>query len=218
VKLANTSALAATHLSQWGVEAAGNYRNFYGQAGYYSFLVDRAPVAYTVYSSPSTSAVAAVTPRNNQFGAWYVQASWILTGESKTYSTATGAFTSPKPAKPFSLSHGGWGAWELVARYSDLNLNDHVYDDADLVTAWTGAATRTYTYYNTVRGGDQRIVTAGLNWYLNNNVRFAFDYQYIDVKRLQTPEAVTTAGTPVLPAVNGGQRLQTLAARFQLAF
>ncbi len=218
VKLVNTGSLPAKHVLQWGVETAGNYRNFYGQAGYYGFQVDRTPVAYAAYSGASTSATTVVHPGDNRFSAWYVQASWIMTGESKGYNPASGAFTSPKPAQPFSLSNGGWGAWELAARYSDLNLNDHVNDASNVITNWTGVSTRTYTYYNTVRGGDQRIVTVGLNWYPNNNVRFAFDYQLIDVSRLQTPSAVTTAVTPALPEVNGGQNLQTMAARMQIAF
>jgi len=218
IKLANTGSLPASHVSQWGVEAAGNYQNVYGQVGYYGFQVDRAPVAYKTFTGSSTSATSVVQPRNNSFSAWYVQASWILTGESKGYNTANGAFTPPKPAKPFSLSNGDWGAWELAARYSDLNLNSHATDGANVITNWTGASTRTYTYYNTVRGGDQRIATVGLNWYPNNTIRFALEYQWIDVNRLQAPAAVTTTGTPVLPAVSGGQTIQAVALRAQVAF
>jgi phosphate-selective porin OprO/OprP len=218
IKLVNTGSLPANHVSQWGVETAGNYQNFYGQAGYYGFQVDRTPVAYTAYSSASASATTIVRPSSNNFSAWYLQGSWILTGESKGYNPATGAFTSPKPAKPFSLTNDGWGAWELAARYSDLNLNSHANDASNVITNWTGPSTKTYTYYNTVRGGDQKIATVGLNWYVNNAVRFAFDYQWIDVNRLQAPAAVTTTGTPALPTVNGGQNLQTMAARMQVAF
>jgi phosphate-selective porin OprO and OprP len=218
IKLANTGSLPANHVTQWGVETAGNYRNFYGQAGYYAFEVDRAPVAYKTYTSSSASATSIVRPSNDYFSAWYVQASWILTGESKGYNAANGAFTPPKPAQPFTLINRGWGAWELAARYSDLNLNDHAFDPTNVVTNWTGASTRTYTYTNTVRGGDQRIATVGLNWYPNNAVRFALDYQWIDVSRLQTPAAVTTTGTPALPTVNGGQTVQTIAFRAQVSF
>jgi phosphate-selective porin OprO/OprP len=218
IALVSTGSLPASHVSQWGAETAGNYQNFYGQAGYYAFQVDRAPVAYTVFSSASASTATIVHPSNNNFSAWYLQGSWILTGESKSYSPATAAFTPPKPAQPFSLTDGGWGAWELAARYSDVNLNSHANDTSNVITNWTSTASRTYTYYNTVRGGDQRIVTIGLNWYPNNNVRFAFDYQWIDVNRLQAPAAVTTTGTPTLPTVSGGQDLQTIAARMQIAF
>ncbi len=217
IKLANTGSLPTNHVSQWGLETAGNYLNFYGQAGYYGFQVDRAPVAYKTYTSSSTTATTIVQPSNNAFSAWYVQASWILTGESKGYNAANGAFTPPKPAQPFSLTGSGWGAWELAARYSDLNLNSHASNDSSVITNWTGAAARTYTYYNTVRGGDQRIATIGLNWYPNSAIRFALDYQWIDISRLQTPAAVTTTGTPVLPTVNGGQTLQTIALRAQVS-
>jgi len=157
-----------------------------------------------------------VQPSNNSFSGWYVQGSYILTGEAHTYNPATAAFTSPKPAKPFSLKDGTWGAFELAARFSDLNLNSHTADPASVVTNWAGTA-RTYTYYNTVRGGDQKILTLGINWYLNSAVRLSANYQYIDISRLQAPATVTTAATPLLPTVDGGQKLSTVEMRFQLS-
>ncbi len=216
--LATTGAVAASHVSQWGAETAGNFHNFYGQAGYYGFQLDRSPEAFKTFTSATASGTSIVQPSNNSFTGWYAQGSWILTGESKGYSPATGAFTPPKPAKPFSFNGDGWGALELAARYSDLNLNSHANDSSNVVTAWTGASTKTYTYYNTVRGGDQRIATVGLNWYPNSTVRFAVDYELIQVTRLQTPAAVTTAGTVALPAINGGQNLQAVALRAQVSF
>ena len=36
------------------------------------------------------------------------EGSWVLTGESRGWSTASGAFTSPKPRVNFSLDGGGW--------------------------------------------------------------------------------------------------------------
>ncbi len=216
IKLANTGSLAANHLTQWGVETAGTIGPLYTQAGYYSFGVDRAKVAYKTYTSATASATTVVQPSNNFFSGWYVQAALSLTGEPRGYNTTNGAFTPPKPTT--SVGHGGWGAWELAARYSDLNLNSHALDTSALITNWTGTAAQTYTFYNAVRGGDQRIVTAGLNWYASNSIHFAFDYQRIDVKRLQTPAPVTiTSGTPALPTANGGQNLQTLAFRAQFA-
>jgi phosphate-selective porin OprO/OprP len=216
IKLANTGALPANHLTQWGVETAGNWGPLYAQAGYYGFEVDRAKVAYKTFTSASTSATTIFQPSNNDFSAWYVQATWTITGEPRTYNAANGAFSPPKPTT--SVGHGGWGAWELAARYSDLNLNSHALDPAALATGWTGTSTTTYTFPNTVRGGDQRIVTVGLNWYVSTAIRFALDYQWIDVKRLQTPTTVTVStGTPGVPAVWGGQDLQTLAIRAQFA-
>src|SRR5262249_32415273 len=47
----------------------------------------------------------------------------------------------------------GWGAWEVAARYSYLNLND-----------------------GPVRGGVMGGTTLGLNWYLNSNLKVQFEY------------------------------------------
>jgi phosphate-selective porin OprO/OprP len=215
--LATTGALGASHLSQWGVETAGNWGSVYGQAGYYGFNVQRTATAIT-----TTTGTQIIQPNNNNFSAWYVQGSWLLTGEERGYSQATGAFTSPKVAEPFNLSKGNWGAFELAARYSDMNLNDNANDASNVVIPnATGAAagTRTYNFYNTVRGGDQRITTLGLNWYPNSLIKFALDYEYIQNSRLQSPANVATvaAGTPALPGVNGGQNLSAVALRAQLA-
>jgi len=218
IKLASTGALPTRHVAQWGLEAAGNYESLYAQAGYYGFDVERAPVVYKVFSSATTSATQVVRPSNNSLSGWYVQASWILTGEQKPYSVANGAFTAPKVLHPFNFGEdAGWGAFELAGRFSDLNLNSHALDTSNVITAWTGAANRTYTFFNTERGGDQRILTAELNWYPNNFVKFGFAYQYVQVSRLQSPSAVTTTGTPTLPTLNGGQNFSTFAIRSQFA-
>jgi phosphate-selective porin OprO and OprP len=213
IALVSTGALPADHLTQWGLETAGNFKNFYAQAGYYNYGIQRTPVAYNVFSAPGVSATQVVQPADNTFSGWYVQGSWFLTGESRGYNPATAAFTAPAPKHPFSLKNGGWGAWELAARYSDLNLDSHANDAASVITGWTDAS-RSYTFYNSVRGGEQKIVTLGLNWYPNQAVRFSLDYQHIEASRLQ---AAGVAATPVLPRLNGGQTLNTLAFRTQLS-
>jgi len=218
ILLATTGSLPTRHVSQWGVEAAGNFENFYGQAGYYGFDVDRAPVAFTQFTAAATSHTQIVQPSNNSFTGWYAQASWILTGEQKPYSVANGAFTAPKVAHPFGFGpDAGWGAFELAARYSDLDLNSHALDTTNIITAWPSGLNRTYTYYNTVRGGDQRALTVAFNWYPNSFVKLAAQYQYIQVSRLQSPATVTTTGIPALPTLNGGQNLSTIAIRAQIS-
>jgi phosphate-selective porin OprO and OprP len=213
-KLVGTGALSAGHVTSFGFEAAGNWKNFYLQSGYFGYFIDRAPVTYTVYSAAGTSAAQTVRPDDDSFSGWYVQGSWILTGESKSYVKATGAFTIPKPAHPFSLTEGGWGAWEIAARYSDLDLNDHANSADNVVTAWSGSS-KTYTFTNAARGGEQKIVTFGLNWYPNANVRFVLDYMWIDIDRLQ---AATTASSATLPALSASQTVQVIGLRSQVAF
>jgi phosphate-selective porin OprO/OprP len=222
VTLANTGALPAKHVSQWGIETAFTLPSLYGQAGYYGFQVARAPVAYTQFTASGVSAPTVVQPSGNNFSGWYAQAAWTPTGESRAYNQATGAFTPPKPAHPFALDGSGWGAFELAARYSDIDLNDRILDPASVITAWSGSS-RTFTYYNTVRGGDQRIATLGLNWYPNNAIRFALNYELIQNSRLQssalpTGITTTTTATPSIPAVNGGQNVQAVSLRAQLSF
>lgn len=87
------------------------------------------------------------------FNAFYVQAGWTLTGESRTYSAKDGEFKRLKPRKPFDLDKGTWGAWEVAARYDQIDLVDE-----DIV------------------GGEQKRATLALNWYLNENVRLMADY------------------------------------------
>jgi phosphate-selective porin OprO/OprP len=213
--LANTGALNARHLSQWGVETAANWRSLYGQAGYYGFHVQRSAEALTT----AAGGTQIVQPSGDNFSAWYVQASWLLTGEERLYNPATASFTNPRVGAPFSFAKGNWGAFELAARYSDTNLNDHTNDTTNAVianAAGAAAGTHTYNYYNTVRGGDQRITTVGLNWFPNNVIKFALEYEWIQNSRLQAPTTVATTGTPALPAVNGGQNFSAVALRAQL--
>ncbi len=88
------------------------------------------------------------------FNAWYVQMSWTLTGESRTYKGSDGKFKRLKPKEEFSFSKGTWGAWELATRFdgNDLESGD-------------------------VHGGKETAVTLALNWYLNENIRIMADYR-----------------------------------------
>jgi phosphate-selective porin OprO/OprP len=222
--LLNTGALNAEHVSQWGVETAGNWGSLYGQAGYFGFNVQRSAIAYA-----TTSGTQIVTPNDNNFSAWYVQTSWILTGEERLYNPTTASFTAPKVAEPFNLSKGTWGAFELAARYSDTDLNDRVNDPASVQVAnvaGAAAGTHTYDFYNTVRGGDQRVTTLGLNWFPNNVIKFALNYEYIQNSKLQSGSSpnpltgvtlATTGATIAPPTLNGGQNLSAVALRAQLA-
>lgn len=87
------------------------------------------------------------------FDGWYVQASWIPTGESRRYSRSRGVFTGVRPDRD-------WGAVELAARVSHLDLFDE-----------------------TVRGGRATNFTAGVSWYVTRNVRLMFNYVNANVKR-----------------------------------
>ena len=93
------------------------------------------------------------------YTSWYAYGSYFLTGEHRKYKNKTGAFNRIKPIHNFDW-HGGWGAIELKARYSEIDLNDEE-----------------------VNGGRLADITLGVNWYLNPNTRVMFDYVHADVDR-----------------------------------
>lgn len=75
---------------------------------------------------------------------------------------------------------------------------------------------------STVRGGEQDIFSVGLNWTLNANLRLLFDYQNVDVDRLNPATATSTPfgpapGTPPV-GVQIGQELDIYSIRTQFSF
>jgi phosphate-selective porin OprO/OprP len=152
LRLIDTGAMDTNRVSEFGLEAAGNEGNLYAQAGLFHFAVDRAHLPDPV------------------FHGWYLEGSWIITGEARQYRVSKGAFGVPLPQKP--VAAGGLGAFELAARYSELDLNH------DAGTPGTPIG------FGAVRGGRQRITTLGLNWYPGDPFRFLLDYQHVAVSRL----------------------------------
>lgn len=104
-----------------------------------------------------------------EFWGAYAGFNWFLTGESRVYDPRTGVFTRFSPASAFDPSQGGWGAWELAARWSTLDLNS-----AENVGVGT-------TLYG-VRGGEETNYTLGLNWYWNPYFRLMLNYVHADAE------------------------------------
>jgi phosphate-selective porin OprO/OprP len=98
------------------------------------------------------------------FNGWYLQGSWILTGETRKYQTAGGVFAGISPEKEFRLGENGWGALELALRLSRVDLNDKF-----------------------IEGGKERNFTAGLNWYLRRKIRFMVNYVHVKVEDRAAP-------------------------------
>lgn len=85
-----------------------------------------------------------------------VEAVYALTGESESYNGLT------TPFRDFSPEAGGWGAWELDARISNVATDSGQYK---LAFASAAASAKTATEF-----------ALGLAWYPSENVKWQYDY------------------------------------------
>jgi phosphate-selective porin OprO/OprP len=179
--LISTGAIANVSGAQvYGVEAAATYGPLMAQGEYYWFNIDRsANTGLPPFGAPSL-----------KFDGGYAQLGYVLTGETRAYNPATASYGGIKPANPFSLAGGGWGAWEVAGRVSTMNLNDQLATAAGIA------------------GGRQTVYTAALNWYVNGNVRFMLDYLHGNVSKQASP----------VSAADVGSKFDAIAMRTQVAF
>ncbi|MCM8918658.1 MAG: porin [Candidatus Thiodiazotropha sp.] len=87
---------------------------------------------------------------NPSFSGWYLQGSWFLTGESRHYKQRSGRFGRVRPLNDY-------GAVELAARYSTLDLN-----------------------VAGIEGGSSDNITLGINWHLNPQIRLMVNYIIVE--------------------------------------
>jgi len=115
--------------------------------------------------------------------AWSVSASWLLTGEDASFGRIT-------PEKNFDPRIGNWGAWQAVVRYSYFDVDDDVFPE---FSDPAESATRASAW------------ALGLNWYLNRNIRAAFDFNHTEFKGGSSGSVA-------------GQNEQAFLTRVQVAF
>ena len=88
--------------------------------------------------------------------AWTLLASYVLTGEDAS-------FDGVRVKNDFNLESGQWGAWEVLARVSQLNIDDKAFP----------------IYADPTKSvKDAREYVAGVTWYLNNNLKWNTNYAY----------------------------------------
>ena len=75
-----------------------------------------------------------------------------------------------KPKHEFTTDGDGWGAWELVARYQENNIDDNAFNLAAAGAGLRYADPRTNAH-------SAKSWAAGINWYLNQNIKLALDYE-----------------------------------------
>jgi phosphate-selective porin OprO/OprP len=117
-----------------------------------SYMTDAAPIVGNVIQTPEGDVF---------YQGGYAQLLYFLTGEHDNYDKLLGVFTRVRPHENFFSSTdscgrhcgGGIGAWQVGARYDYLDLNDNGFN-----------------------GGILHNGTVGLNWFLNPNMKFQFNY------------------------------------------
>jgi phosphate-selective porin OprO/OprP len=88
--------------------------------------------------------------------AWQVAGSWVLTGEDASYNGIT-------PRRPFNPRGGDWGAWELVLRYAQLDV------DRDAFPLFSNPNTS---------ANSAHAWSVGLNWWLNKNIKVMTSFSH----------------------------------------
>lgn len=96
--------LGVEHAIHTGLEAAGVWGPFSLQSEYMRVDVAREAAPDAI------------------FDGYYLQASYFLTGEHRVYSPERAIFGRAHPLDP--VAEGGWGAWQLAARYSTIDMTD----------------------------------------------------------------------------------------------
>lgn len=87
--------------------------------------------------------------------AFQVTASYVLSGED------TGFRGVARPNHPFTVDGAGWGAWEIVARYGGLDIDNAAFP----LFANASQSARNAEGWS-----------LGLNWYLNSNMKLVTTY------------------------------------------
>ncbi len=132
----------------------GERKRWTPQAYYYN-----GPLGIIAEYAKSTTDLRRGTNRGElETDAWQIAASWLLTGE-------TASFKSVKPKSAFETGNGGWGAWEVVGRYQQQEIDNNAF-----VGALRFADPNTSSKSAKTWG-------AGINWYLNQWVKLAVNYE-----------------------------------------
>lgn len=92
------------------------------------------------------------------FTGTHVTASWVLSGEMRPYNRRSAVFGAIPVAR--SVYQGGWGSFEVAARWSEIDLTD-----------------------GTIQGGEMQILSAGLTWWLTRFFNASLNLRTIELER-----------------------------------
>ena len=127
----------------------------YYSVGSFGVLGEYVKVSQDVTRATPTAGLRSATLDQT---AWHVQLAWFATGEDEQFRGFT-------PGSVFSLDNHTWGAWELVARYHELDIDDATFvGGADSFANPDSAASKASAW------------GVGVNWYLNQNYKWSLNY------------------------------------------
>ncbi|MGB4811379.1 MAG: porin [Methylophilaceae bacterium] len=120
------------------------------------------------YAHEAQEVSRGLTTRSLRHDAWEITTSYLLTGEKASFGDV-------KPNQAFKPGTDGWGAWEIVARYNEMYLDNNTFAGSTSATANTAnnALADITKSAKSAKG-----LGIGLNWYLNNATRFSVDYEH----------------------------------------
>jgi phosphate-selective porin OprO/OprP len=140
------------------VAAQGEHWRLSPQAYYYlgpfGFMAE-----YVISNQKVTrTLIAPLDSASLEHHAWEITGSWVLTGEDASYKGVI-------PLRPFKPLQGDWGALQLVARYSELDVDDNAFP---LFSNPASSAS------------EARAFSVGLNWFLNRNILVKTSFSHTD--------------------------------------
>lgn len=205
-RFVDTGTFTADDSHVFGAEMALVYDSWSFQAEYMARLDQRGIGNFTDDAgAPPTFGID--NAEDPFFQGYYVMGSYFLTGESRPYSKDSGLFGRVKPKRNFWASDTeiGLGAWEVALRYGWLDLDSRGPEASDLLDT-----------SSRIRGGLLQTLTFGVNWYLNPNARFMFNYVFADVEDGDPNDVVLDGAAADNLRTNG--QMQTFMMRFQVDF
>lgn len=215
----NSSAaiIAAGAGPTWLVHADGKRSRIAPQASYYygPFGLITEYVRESQGISVGADNLKKVTLHND---AWQVAGSWLLTGEDAS-------FKGVRPKNNFDIDKKTWGAWEVVARYSELNIDNDAFTfgKLDASSANVLKSTSHYLYADpNVSAKSAKTWTAGINWYLNPDVKLAINYEQTKFDggggSLVSTSIAESANLTTQRTAQDRADEKAILARFQVAF
>lgn len=128
--------------------------------------------------------------------AWQVTGEWVITGEEA-------GFNGIKPKNPFRLGAPGWGAWQLVGRFSQFDVDDKAFPTFSN-PAFSATAADSWS--------------VGINWWLNRNVRVMTSFTHTSFLGGGAAPNLADPGTFIAPATVTAQDENVWASRVQISF